>query len=1079
MGEAIEAIETNSDFTFLYSDDQIPPARNLTIRCKQADIRTILDECLKHTNLSYRLVDKTIILIPKPLSGIPAGTPPPLPAEHFFDLPGQVKDQQGIPLQGVSIYIKNLPGIGIASGPQGMFTAKVRISDILVFSCVGYKSKEILISRKPETLPVVLEAATEQIDEVQIVGYGTQRKISVTGAISTFQTAGRNFPITSFSNAIAGNVAGLIGVQRNGEPGRDASEFWIRGISTFGANDKALILIDGIERTTLNDLIPEDIESFSVLKDATATAVYGARGANGVILITTQRGTAGKMKICANVRSMFSHLPRLPEYLRAYDYASLSNEARIIRGETPVYPAEIFPVIRHGLDPDLYPDVNWQHELLKKWTQSYQANINISGGGDIGRYYMSLNYKSNDAAYRESGLNRYHTNVTRKQYSFRTNLDFTLTKSTVVSINLATTLADLNRPGIGLTDTIWAAQAKLSPLTVPIRYSTGELPSYGKDNLASPVTLLNETGFVSDYQHNLESKLEIRQDLSRLFSGLSASAALAYDITNQHSSSRTKTPALYRASGRNPSGNLILERQVPEKAMQYHTASASDRRLYLEAKLDYNRSSGAHRQGALLLYSQSQYNTTEAGNEIESIPRRTQGIAGRITYSYQDIYFSEFNFGYNGTENFPKGQRFGFFPSLSAGWIVSNYDVFRKNLPFIQKLKVRYSYGIVGNDQILNSRFPYLTYISSGVPGYAFGNHGENEYSGISETVIGTDHLSWERAFKHNAGIEISIAGKLNIEADYFSEHRKGIFMQRENLPDIAGIPSKPFGNVGSMSNKGFDATVAYLEQIGGLKFEIRGNITFTRNKILEYDEPRLQYAYQERKGKSLDVTRGYIALGYFRDSADILNSPVHMDRVYPGDLKYKDINGDGIINQQDIVPIGNSSIPKIQYGFAGNLNWKNWQLGLFFRGACAVDFFYGGSGYFPFSEGETGNVLAMAGQAENRWIPAWYSGRQATENQSARFPRLSYGPNKNNFEPSTHWLANGAYLRLKTVEIGYSFPAPMLQKIGIKELRISLMGDNLHIWDSVKNWDPEQASSNGAVYPLSRSFLFNLQLAI
>lgn len=1007
------------------------------------------------------------------------GFPSVLLAQQEFTLKGTVidnKTKETIP--GVNIYIKNSPGTGDATDVDGKFQIKVKVSDIVVFSFIGYKSKEVLIDKKMTKLDVVLEEDMTTMEQVEVVGYGHQRKVSVVGAISNVKmTELKSAPVASLSNALAGRMAGVIGIQRSSEPGEDVSEFWIRGISTFGAKDKALILIDGVERESFNELLPEDIENFAILKDATATAVYGARGANGVVLITTKRGKEGKMNISVNVKTMLEYLTKLPKYLRAYDYASLANEARAVRGEAPVYDPSMFDVIKYGLDPDMFPDVDWQDEILKKYTWGLLANVNMSGGGSIARYFISASYRTNDAAYKQSGLNKYNTNVMRQQYSFRTNVDVNVTKSTEVSLNLATTIINMNRPGIGSTNQIWAAQANLNPLMVPIRYSNGQLPAYGEGENASPAVLLNETGYVTDYTNNIESTLRINQNLSMITEGLTAGVSVSFDARNYHNSSRTKMPDLYRARGYDSKGNLLTERTVVAQPVHYSTSSSGNRKIYLEAKIDYNRSWGKHRTSGLLLYNQSSYNTTTATTEISSIPERSQGLAGRLTYSYNDIYFIEGNFGYNGTENFPKGQRFGFFPSMALGWVPSNYQYVKDHMPFLSMLKIRYSYGAVGNDQISNTRFPYLTYVGA-TDGYNFGDRGEIRYPGIAETRVGSEGLKWERATKHNLGLEIGLWDRINIEFDYFRDIRRGIFMERTQLPGIMGLPNTPYGNVGKMRNQGIDGTIAYNDKIGPVTFEVRGNFTITKNKILDYDEPQYAYPYLAKKGTSLGATRGYVSLGLFRDSTEIMNSPRQMGNIRPGDIKYKDINGDGVINEQDIVPIGNSSIPRIQYGFAASISYKNWDLNVFFRGSGGVDFFYGGTGYFPFQNGEVGNVLSIAKNPKNRWIPGWYSGDPSTENPDARFPRLSYGENKNNFLPSTHWLANGAYLRLKTLEIGYTLPKEILQKLRMSNFRVSIIGDNLHVWDKVKLWDPEQASGNGARYPLSRSFTLNLQMS-
>lgn len=1010
-----------------------------------------------------------------------AGLPLTVCAQQEFVLKGSVMDVKKQTVPGVNIYVKNSPGMGVASDNDGNYQIKVKVADVVVFSFIGFRTKEILIDKEMKELNVIMEEDTEMLEQVEVVkvGYGAQRKVSVLAAISSVEVEElKRSSVTSLSNALSGRMAGIIGVQRSGEPGEDVSEFWIRGISTFGAKDKALILIDGIERESFNDLLPEDIESFSILKDATATAIYGARGANGVVLINTKRGKEGRMNISANVKTMVEYLPKLPNYLRAYDYAKMANEARLVRGEAPIYDPEMFDVIKYNLDPDMFPDVSWQDEILKRATWGLQANLNVSGGGSIARYFISASYRTNDAAYKQSGINKYNTNVKRHQYSFRSNVDVNVTKSTTVGVSLSTNVVQMNRPGIGSTSQIWAAQANLNPLMVPVRYSNGQLPAYGAgDGEASPSVLLNETGFVTNYNNRIESLLRIHQDLSMVTKGLSAGVSLSFDASNTHNNTRSKMPELYRAVAYNSKGNLITTRTVDSSPISFSTSSSGDRKVYLEAKVDYSRAFGAHRVSALVLYNQSSYNTSTASDEISSIPSRSQGLAGRLTYSYNDIYFVEGNFGYNGTENFPKGERFGFFPSLAVGWVPSNYQYVKDHWAFMTMLKLRYSFGAVGNDQISGSRFPFLTYVGS-APGYSFGDRGEHPKPGIVETRVGSVGLIWEKALKHNVGLDVTLWDRVSIEVDYFHDLRKGIFMERSQLPDIMGLPNTPYGNMGRMRNNGIDGTLAYQDKIGSVAFEVRGNFTITKNKIIDYDEPSYAYPYLANKGKSLNVTRGYIAMGLFRDSTEIVHSPKQLGEVRPGDIKYKDVNGDGVINEQDIVPIGNSSIPRIQYGFAASVEYKNWDVNVFFRGSGGVDFFYGGSGYFPFANGEVGNVLTVVNDPKNRWIPAWYSGDPSTENPDARFPRLSYGENKNNFVNSSHWLANGAYLRLKTVELGYTLPKEVAKKIRMTNFRVSVIADNLHVWDKVKLWDPEQASGNGAGYPLTRSFTMNIQMS-
>lgn len=1007
-------------------------------------------------------------------------------AQTSVKVAGVITDPNNETLPGVSIYPKTNQGQGVSSDADGRYEIKVTPGSVLVFSFLGFKPQEITVgAANNQIINVSLEEAAQELEEIAVVGYGSQRKVSVIGSIASIKSAEfQKGSVTSISNALAGRIAGLVGVQSSGEPGSDVSEFWIRGISTFGGNSSALVLIDGIDRgaSALNDLAPEDIESFSVLKDATATAIYGARGANGVVLINTKRGEESKVNINVNFKTSVETLPRLPKYLRAHDYAVLANEANTVRGNPPVYSPEIYDILQYNMDPDLYPNVNWQDEILREQVQSYQGNINISGGGKLARYYMSGFYRTNDAVYKQTGMEKYNSNVRRNQYSFRSNIDVDVTKTTKVSLLLSAKLVDQNRPGIGDTQSIWNSVVNITPITVPVIYSNGQFPSYGTGTQTSPTVLLNETGYQTNRDNAMESLLQIQQDLNFLLDGLKVTGSLSFDNFNNHVQHRYKMPDLYFAADRNwQTGALITSRTVTGTPMAYSTSSYGTRTIYMEGRINYERALDKHRIGALLLYQQKDFQRTNVYSELSSIPKRNQGIAGRVTYGYDDIYFLESNFGYNGSDNFPKGKRFGFFPSIAFGYMVSNYRYIKEHYPFLSTLKFRYSFGMVGNDQITQNgvdvRFPYLSTVNMNAPGYVFGDTPVG-VSGVTDAVLGSSGLIWESAVKHNWGVDLMLWNSVNVTVDAFIDKRDNIFMPRSSLPGSMGIGSTVWGNVGRMKSWGSDGTASYTRQIGDFNVEVRGNFTFTRDKIIDYDEPIPHYPYLSQKGYGYGVTRGLIALGLFKDEDDVRNSPTQFGNVMPGDIKYQDVNGDGVIDSYDIVPIGNARIPKVQYGFAGSVSWRGIDFNIFFRGSGKTDYFLGGAGFYPFYGQNLGNVLAIVNNPKNRWTPAFYSGDPATENPNARFPRLTYGNNVNNNRNSTFWLANASFLRLKTVEIGYTLPKQWSQKATMNNLRISIIGDNLHVWDKVKLWDPEQANSNGAVYPLTRSFTLALQMS-
>lgn len=1008
-------------------------------------------------------------------------------AQTKVKVSGVVTDPKNEPLPGVNIYPRSNPAQGVITGIDGQYEITVQPGTVLVYSFIGFRPQEITVgTAERQIINVALEESAQELEEVSVVGYGVQRKVSVTGAISTIKPSDLQIGgVSSVSNLLSGRIPGVIAIQNSGEPGSDVSEFWIRGISTFGGGSSPLVLIDGIERgmSGLNDLAPEDIESFSVLKDATATAIYGARGANGVILINTKRGDEGKIRINANFKGGMDMLPRLPDYLNAYDYSVLANEARIVRGNSPIFSPEIFDIIKYNMDPDLYPDVSWQDEILRKHTYSMQGNVNISGGGKLARYYISGFYRTNDAIYKQTGMEKYHSNVRRNQYSFRSNIDVDVTPKTRVSLLLSEKLVDHNRPGMGNTQTIWDAVANITPMTVPVKYSNGLFPSYGPGNQTSPTILLNETGYQTIRENTIESLLTLQQDLDFLLNGLKFMGSVSFDNFNNHTQNRYKMPDLYMAVGRNwQTGELLTTKTVVATPMNYTTSSYGTRTIYIESRMSYDKTINDNQNiSAMLLYQQKDFQRTDVKDEIQSIPKRSQGIAGRITYSKDDIYFVEGNFGYNGSENFPKGQRFGFFPSIALGYVPSNYPWMKTHFPSVDMLKLRYSVGLVGNDQIVKGgadvRFPYLTTVNTNATGYYYGDV-PSYYSGVTDQVLGSTGLVWESALKHNWGVDLMLWNSLNITVDFFLDKRDNIFMERNTLPGTVGVRSTIWGNVGRMKSWGSDGTASFTKRFGAFNVELRGNFTFTRDKIIDYDEVIPRYPYLAQKGTSYGTTRGLIALGLFKDEEDVRNSPPQFGTVLPGDIKYQDVNGDGKVDSYDVVPIGNARVPKIQYGFAGSLSWKGFDFSIFFRGSGKSDFFLGGNGFYPFAGEKLGNVLSIVKDQENRWTPASYSGDPATENPNARFPRLTYGNNANNNRSSTFWLADASFLRLKTAEIGYTLPKKLSEIISVDNLRFSVIGDNLYVWDKVKLWDPEQASSNGAVYPLPRSYTLVLQIS-
>lgn len=1002
----------------------------------------------------------------------------PMYAQSGLTVGGIVMSENGEPQIGVSVVVKENPGKGAVSDLDGHFKVTgLRANQTLVFTLIGYDKIEMKVAKSDERMRVVMKERVNELDEAIVVGHSTQRKISVIGSITTVDVKELKAPATSLANMLGGRVAGVMTKLMSGEPGKDNADFWIRGISTFGAGSSALVLIDGVSGD-INTLDPEDIESFSILKDASATAVYGNRGANGVVLVTTKKGVAGKLSVSLKANAGVSWSPRMPNYVDANTYASLANEASMSRGADPIYSAVDLALFKNGLDPDLHPNVNWRDVILKDATYNQQYHLSLSGGAQVARYYMSLGVMDKEALFKQDqGINKYDTNVNYRQYNFRANIDVNLTKSSILTLGLEDIMVNQNYPGFASsTQSLWDAQANLTPVTVPLVYTSGQLPAYGPNNdQISPYISLNYSGFKKYYRNTTKLNLQFQQDLSMITKGLNFTALFNMTTNSSLTTTREKRPALYYAKTRKRDGTLALEKRRDSAEPTFSPASTVDRTFYGEAHLNYERVlNKVHRFSGLgHFYMQDDISSTN-NTDILAIPKRYMGFSGRVAYSYNDTYFVEGNIGYTGSEAFEKGRKFGTFPAISVGWVPTQYKFIQENVKFINFLKFKGSYGQVGNDRMdRNIRFPYLTLIGSG--GASNWNNG-NSYT---ETQVGSSNLRWETSTKSNFGIDAKFfKNHFDLSVDFYEDIRSGIYQQRASTPEEMGLVTLPFANVGKMKSWGIDGHLSYTQTINkDAYFVLRANLTQSKNKVLQYEEPIVRYPYQSLVGYQYGINRGLIALGLFKDEADVKNSPrqTFSSSVLPGDIKYKDVNGDGIINDYDIVPLDYSSMPQIQYGFATEFNYKQWNLSVLFEGVSRMKYFAGGRGYYPFEGREVGNVLDIV--VADHWTPREISGTAATENPNARFPRLTYGPNDNNNRASTFWLNDGAYLRLKNVQLSYRMDGALMKKVGIKSTTFSIIGENLHVWDKVKIVDPGQANRNGAVYPVQRVITLQINM--
>lgn len=1015
--------------------------------------------------------------------------------EVRLEVSGVITDANKQPLVGVNITIKNMPTLGTTSDINGKYKIKVPEYNHLVFTYMGYTTQEHLIKDKGITLDIILEEKKDNVlDEVTVTATGVQKKVSLTASITTVDVEELKVPTSSVSNALAGVVPGIIARQTSGQPGSNFSEFWIRGISTFGASSSAMVLVDGFERN-MDELSVEDIKDFTVLKDAAATAIYGSRGANGVVLITTKQGHDGKTTVDAKAEFTYTTRTSTPEFVDGVVYASLMNEALTTRNKRAAYSLEEIHLLQSGLDPDIYPNVDWMDILLKNGAPTFNANIGIRGGGTKARYYLSGAYRNEGGMYNvDKMMKDYSTNANYERYNYRLNLDLDVTPTTKINVGIGGSLEKTNHAGAN-SSILWHSLMGNNPIALPVEYSNGYIPSirWQENNdyyegWYTPWVVATQTGYAEIWKNTINTNISLDQDLGFITEGLKFTGRFGYDTYNYNYIQRRKNPEMWRVERlRDSNGDLVFYRTNQERLMQQFSSANGDRKEFFEANLNYKRTFGDHTIGGVARYTQEQkVNTSSYGGDIMAgINRRYQSLAGNASYNYKDRYLLDFNFGYTGSENFAKGHQFGFFPAGAVAWNLGEENFIKDNLEWVEMFKIRYSYGKAGTDNT-TSRFPYLANIGN----YEYETYGGNRqwlsynwgdlgsrfaYNGMTFSKISSNNVTWEIAKKQDLGVDMYLFGnKFNFTLDYFHEKRTGIYWSRWYLPETTGVQnSVPSANIGAIKNEGFDGHLKFASRIDQVNFEIRGNFTYSKNEITEADELYTHYGYRKQAGYRYNQAKGLVSLGLFKDYEDIRNSPRQdYGEVMPGDIKYKDINGDGVINDNDIVPIGATTVPNLIYGFGLSANWNGFDFNLLFQGAGKSNFFINGFTVYPFQSGEWGNILTDFVES-NRWI------LEENEDVNAEYPRLSYGGNGNNYRASTYWLRNGAYLRLKTLEVGYTVPKAITNRVFLNKVRIHFIGQNLLTFSPFKLWDPEMGSSNGQQYPLGRTFTVGLNISI
>ncbi len=1078
LKEVIFYVEKNSQYVFFFKPEVINQSTQISVSLKNATVKQLLDKVLEQANIVYEMKERQIVLKEKKVSEQSVSQKKRL-------LQGLVKDEQGNPIIGASIQLKNT-GTGVITDLDGLFQIQVTDKNsVIVISYIGYVTQEISVGDR-SSITVQLKEDTKSLEEVVVTAFGaTQKKETMVGSIQQVRPAELKVPSSSLSTSFAGRMAGVIAIQRSGQPGADGADFWIRGKSTFGDATGVLIVLDGVEISSsdLNALDPEVIESFSILKDATATAMYGTRGANGVMIVTTKSGQ-DLLKPIINFRleTSMSQLTSVPEMVGGVDYMKLYNEALTTRGiTTGLYDDTKIRATEQGLNPLVYPNVDWYNEMFNKNAFAQRFNFNIRGGKKAVTYFMSASVK-HDAGNLKS-LSKdyfsYNNNINVMRYDFVNNLSIKATNTTKISLGLNVSLRDWKGPSAGV-DGIFSMSREASPVDFPIVYParndkeiytlwggmSGGIYNNGYRNPVAEYVV----GYKKQFASTVNANIRLDQDLKMVTKGLKLHVLASFKNWSKTETTRKAGYNQFEIDQYNEAtGEYTLSRVGNEQKTALNTegAATGDRRIFIQAYLDYKRKFGVHDVNAMLLYNQDQLDNNKPDNLLSSLPRRKQGIAARLSYAYDDRYLAEVNFGYNGSENFAKNNRFGFFPSIALGYNISQEKFWEPISNVISHFKLRGSYGLVGNDGI-NERYAYLEDIvlSSDKWKYTTGVNQNVNLQGPVWNRYYNPNLTWEVGKKLNVGFDMQLFHQVNLNFDVFKEIRSKIYMQKVNtLPDFIGTgETKIYENSGKMKNVGFDIALDYNKQITKDFFlSFKGTLTYAHNTILERDEPPFQlYPNLSSVGYSRGQHLVYVADGLFRDQADV-DSHAEQTLGYipqPGDIKYvdqPDANGncDGIINTNDRVYMGYPEDPEIVYGFGPSMKYKNWDFSFFFQGAARTSILM--SGFHPFGKNATRGVMKFI--ADDYWS-------ESNPNPNAAYPRLTRDTNANNTVNSSYWLRNGAFLKLKNAEIGYTF----------KMFRAYLNGSNLLTFSPFKHWDPEMGGGSGMKYPTQRVFNIGIQ---
>lgn len=1103
LEQVFKDIEAQTKFKFIYNASAVNTRQSVRLAGGATTVADILTRLSGKTGLEFKQIENYFSVRSKGQSDVndlpvisatyPSDDQPkisvyPLSAYFFRDIliKGKVVDDQGQPLVGVTVQVKGM-NIGTITDIDGNFSLKAPENKTLVFTYIGYEKKEV-IANTHFPAKVVLKSDASGLSEVVVVGYGTQKKADLTSSVSQVSgTDVRKTPAANLQNGLNGKLPGLFSQQRSGQPGAEsAANIYIRGVSTFTGSQSPLVLVDNVEYPydQLFLIDPNEVESISILKDAAATSIYGIKGANGVILVTTRRGAVGKPVIHLRSQWGIQTPVHILETLNAYQSAQLQNEADINDGLTPMFTDEDIALFKSGKDPYGHPDVNWYNALFKKHTMLTNNNLDISGGTKRVKYFITLGYQFQNGLVKDipykgkdqvaSGETKLNPNFFAKRYKFRSNLDINATNTLHFKLDITGTRLATNRPKAEYLFGSIFRYDYASPYMMPIYNPDGSF-GWGNPNRMLPPASANNVAAVyalGGYTKNLNDFMNFHlagtQKLDDITKGLSVEADVAYSFANTGERTLTRYATSIPTYWYNSDDKTYHPRDpniftIPPYQLVY-AGGTPDRRLNLRGNLNYERSFGVHNVSGLVLFSQTSY--YKGANP----PSNFRGYTFRFTYNYNHKYLLEFSGAYNGSDRFVTQKRYQLFPAVSAGWNIGRENFFKKAFPFIESFKFRGSYGWVGSDEIGGNQYLYeQVYDRNGT--YSFGEF-DNTIESIVEGTQANTNVTWQTERKADVGLDFSMFnGKISGSIDYFDNYRYDILTKRQTIPVYFGVERSnlPPVNIGKVSNKGYEVEIAYRDQFGQVGINVKGNFSFAKNKILFIDEPPPKYPWEKQTGRPIGMTRQWTWLGFYQDQKDIDTSAAPAGIVKPGYLKYKDLNGDGMIDNDDKAYMGNPNLPNTNIGLTLGFSYKGFSFSFLLQAALNFDIFLGNGNAVPFKTDLQPIHLG-------RWTPATA--------KTATFPAMTTTFNGSYMNPdnrSTFWTTPGDYLRLRSMNINYTIPKKIVNKVGLSAANIFISGYDLFTWSKfMKRWqfDPEiDNASGGYIYPVEKILNFGIDL--